>query len=143
MRTTAALLFAVAAASGCASHHRHAASPATLQPIDEGFTLLPCPRKPTTTVAIEGCAEHEILRTDRLIEAQERTIHSRLAKPGRRAFVRAERSWLSYRESICNTESSKYAGGSIEPVVFADCVARQNRRHLTELTALRRELQQG
>jgi hypothetical protein len=33
-----------------------------------------------------------------------------------------------------------YAGGSIEPVVFALCVVKKNRRHVTELSALAVEL---
>jgi uncharacterized protein YecT (DUF1311 family) len=61
---------------------------------------------------------------------------------GRRAFVKAERSWLAYRKASCAAESSAYAGGSIEPVIFGLCVVKQNRRHVAELSALVLELRQ-
>lgn len=136
------LVAATALTSGCGAHHRAAtAAPATLPRIHEAFTLLPCPRKQVTTVDLEGCAEHEILRTDRAIQTKARLTFTLLGVQGRRAFAAAERSWLAYRKEVCDAESSEFAGGTIEPLVFAHCVADQNRRHLAELSALKNGLQ--
>ena len=130
-------------ASGCALHHRHTATTPTrptLPRIHEGFTVLPCPRRPSTTLDMEGCAEHKIVRTDAAIETRARAVFSLLNSKGRRAFANAERSWLAYRRAACTAESSKYEGGSIEPVVFGLCVTKQNGRHLMELAALEHAL---
>jgi len=89
---------------------------------------------------MEGCAERDIVKTDTAIDAHARAVFSLLTSEGRREFVSAERSWLTYRKASCNVEASKYAGGSLEPVTFGLCVVKKNRTHLQELTALRRDL---
>jgi uncharacterized protein YecT (DUF1311 family) len=108
--------------------------------IHEPFTLLPCPPKPATTIALEGCAEHAILRGDAAIDKRVRAIFSLLPRAGRASFVRGEVSWLAYRRAICDAESSKYAGGTIAPVIFAQCEIRLNSRHVQDLVVLEREL---
>src|SRR5919201_3278787 len=130
-------------AAGCGGHHQHAArrtTRATLPRIHEVFTVLPCPQKPSTTLDFEGCAEHRILRTDAAIERRARAIFALLRPQPRRAFVTAERSWLAYRHAACTVEASKYDDGTASPLVFGDCVAGQNERHLTELRQLERYL---
>ena len=112
-------------------------------PIKEHFTPLPCPKNPVSTLDLEGCAERDILRTDAAINAQARKVFALLHDAdGRRAFVSAERSWLAYRRSICAAEASKFAGGTLAGVVAASCTARQNKRHLADLSALARTLKQ-
>lgn len=59
---------------------------------------------------------------------------------GRTAFVAGERSWLAYRRSTCAASSSRYAGGSLQPVAFAQCEQSVNLTHLRELAARLREL---
>jgi len=82
--------------------------PESLLGIHERFSVRRCPKKPTTTLDLEGCAEREILQTDAAIETSEHAVFSLLGSRGRRDFVRAERAWLGYREAICNAESSQY-----------------------------------
>jgi uncharacterized protein YecT (DUF1311 family) len=134
-------------ASSCTSTRPSTATtpaPPTLPDFRERFTpVLPCPRKPVTTLDMEGCAERDIVKTDAAIDAQARAVFSLLTSRGRRAFVSAERSWLAYRKASCTVEASKYEGGSLEPVIFGLCVVKKNRSHLGELSALRRGLRQG
>lgn len=138
---TAALL-----AAGCGSSAATLTTPAVKLPsLREAFTLLPCPRTAAargTTVGIEGCLEHAILRTDARIRAEERTAFSELNLAGRRAFVRAELAWRAYRRGTCRAEASN-SGGTILPVIFADCIADANRGHLAELGAVLQSLRKG
>ena len=122
MRRTVVLPLLVLLAAGCSSTvsgaHRSAKDARAILPrIHEGFTLLPCPHTEArgTTLGMEGCAEHNILRTDRKIMATEGAVFSLLPAEGRSAFARAERSWLLYRRAFCNARSSSYKGGSIAP----------------------------
>jgi uncharacterized protein YecT (DUF1311 family) len=135
-----ALALVAAVATGCAAaHHRAAAPTATTSApprIHENFTLLPCPRKPHTTIDIEGCAEARLQRTDTAIDGEVETLFQLVSPSGRRGFIAAERSWLAYRRRICNAESARYAGGTIQPVAFATCEVQQNLRHLDELSGI-------
>jgi uncharacterized protein YecT (DUF1311 family) len=111
--------------------------------VREAFTPLPCPKRPQTTLALEGCAESAILRTDRAINAQAKVIVSVLSsRNAREMFVSGEESWLNYRGTSCVAQTSRYAGGSGQPVVYGLCVASRNRTHLAELAALRNTIAQ-
>lgn len=109
--------------------------------IHEPFTPLDCPAHPSTTLALEGCAERALLASDRAIDARAAKVYRLLATPqARTAFVAGERSWLAYRRSSCAAAASRYAGGTIQPVAFAQCEQARNVTHLRDLAVLLREV---
>jgi uncharacterized protein YecT (DUF1311 family) len=109
--------------------------------IHEPFTALPCPLHPDTTIDVVGCQEHRVLRTDRAIDAQVRTIFGLLRTENRRsAFGDGERNWLHHRRQSCSAEASRLAGGSEHAVALLSCELRRNTTHLADLTAMRKAL---
>ena len=108
--------------------------------IHEVFTPLPCPMHPTSTLDMEGCSEQAILRTDRKINAEVRTVFRLLRPDARSTFVRGEHAWLQYRQASCFAESSAYAGGTFAGVVAAACTLDRSRTHLNDLVNLRKTL---
>lgn len=109
--------------------------------IHETFTPLPCPKHAATTLDLEGCAEQQILASDRKINAKARTIFFKLAPRERAGFVRSEHEWLAYRRDSCAAEASKYAGGTLAPVIDAQCQVARNKTHLEDLSELLKTLQ--
>src|SRR4051794_15990837 len=80
--------------------------------IKEGFTLLPCPKDPQTTLALEGCAEHRIVKSDAVINAKVKAIYKLLrSNAAKTHFVAGERAWLAYRKAGCLSRSDVYEGG--------------------------------
>src|SRR4051794_25498720 len=132
----AAMLVAVAAPA--------AASAAPAPPvIKESFTLLPCPSNPQTTLALEGCAEHRIVKSDAVINAKVKTIYRLLRSDAAKThFVAGERAWLAYRKASCLSRSDVYEGGTLSTVEFANCVADTNTAHVKDLTAFQKALSQ-
>jgi uncharacterized protein YecT (DUF1311 family) len=109
--------------------------------IHEPFKALPCPLHPDTTIEVVACQEHRVLRTDRQIDTQVRSIFRLLRSDSEREmFVSGERSWLQYRRQSCSVEASKHAGGSARPVVLLSCEVRRNKSHLADLKAMRATL---
>ena len=104
--------------------------------IHEAFTLLPCPMHPASTLDNEGCLEHAIVAGDRKIDAKARAVFFTLAPRERAGFVRGEREWFAYRRDTCAAEASKYAGGTLAPLVDASCQVSRNKTHLADLTEL-------
>lgn len=127
----AALALSAAAASSAG-----AAAAQTAPVIHEKFTLLACPSKPSTTLQLEGCAEHKVVATDTTIDTLNAKIFAKLGKPGRTTFVKTNTNWVLYRDAACATEASIYAGGSIEPVAYANCLVAIDRSHVTELKGM-------
>src|SRR5262245_16403932 len=111
--------------------------------ISEQFTLLPCPAKPKSTIDFEGCAEHRIVRSDEAINGLVGRIFARLrsdSNAAARRFVRSEQAWVTYRWSGCQSRADIYEGGSAAGIVFAECVARRNAAHLSDLEEFERNL---
>jgi uncharacterized protein YecT (DUF1311 family) len=108
--------------------------------IHEVFTPQPCPMHPVSTLDIEGCAEQSIVKTDRTINADVKTIFKLLAPSARAGFVAGERAWLRYRKLSCEAESSKFAGGTFAGVVEANCAAARNSAHVKDLAEIVRDL---
>jgi uncharacterized protein YecT (DUF1311 family) len=105
--------------------------------IREPFAVLPCPAKALTTPEMLGCAEKQILSTDRAINALAKRIFSALSPSAHRRFVQSEEDWLRYRRSSCLAEVSGVVGGSIFPIEYAYCELARNRTHLKDLADLR------
>ena len=132
---------AALAALGCASGAEAALKPPVIK---ESFTLLPCPAKPQTTLELEGCAEHRIVKSDAAINARVMKIFFLLRKvrsaSAQARFVRGERAWLTYRRLVCDSRSDVFEGGTLAGVVAANCVADANDAHLKDLRAFERDL---
>ncbi|HEY2654884.1 MAG TPA: lysozyme inhibitor LprI family protein [Solirubrobacteraceae bacterium] len=142
----AVALAALASAVGSANADHARATRLSPPTIHESFTLLPCRGNPgsRTTLEIEGCAEHQILRTDSSIDALERTIFHRLGPASARGdLIAAARAWLTYRHSDCLSNSDVYQGGTLAGVVFARCVLARNEQRIEDLKTFKNGFPSG
>ena len=56
-------------------------------------------------------------------------------RPGEEATLReAQRAWVTYRDAHCRGEGYGERGGSMEPMIVADCLARLTRARIAQLT---------
>jgi uncharacterized protein YecT (DUF1311 family) len=110
-----------------------AAASSSAPAIHESFTLLACPKKPSTTVQIEGCAEHKVIALDKSIDALNVKVVAKLGKSGRTAFISATSAWVQYRNGTCSAAASIYSGGTIQPVAYANCLVSIDGSHVNEL----------
>jgi uncharacterized protein YecT (DUF1311 family) len=46
---------------------------------------------------------------------------------------KAQRAWLAYRDTHCDADQQRYSGGSIAPVVFAQCRLTLTQRRSKEI----------
>jgi uncharacterized protein YecT (DUF1311 family) len=106
--------------------------------IHESFTPLGCTGSAAqrSTIEQEGCAEQQILKTDKQINALNRTVFTNLANDAaRRRFVAGHKAWLKYRHAYCLSVSDVFEGGTEAAVVDATCVAGVNAQHVKDLKA--------
>jgi uncharacterized protein YecT (DUF1311 family) len=121
----------------------HAAKPSPPPAIREMFTPLPCSGKPNsrTTLQQEGCAEHDVLRTDKQIDALAKSVFALLRdNAAKRRFLAAEKAWLAYRRADCSSMSDVFEGGTQAPVVDAQCSAARNRVRIKDLRTFASDL---
>jgi uncharacterized protein YecT (DUF1311 family) len=141
---TVRLLLSSALAGGCCAAAAAAAGPPRPPVIHELFTLLPCPSSPSkrdSTIGIEGCREHTIVRSDGKINALAKAIFVQLGEPAtRRRFIAAETAWFAYRQAFCESESDMFRGGSAAVDEFGACAVSANEQHVKDLTEFHKGL---
>ena len=111
--------------------------------IHESFTPMPCSGSPgnRTTLQEEGCAEQQILHSDKQINALNQKIFNALStNSARRDLLAGHRAWLAYRKSYCLSVSDVFQGGTLAGVVDADCTATVNGQHVSNLKTFLKDL---
>jgi uncharacterized protein YecT (DUF1311 family) len=124
----------VAAVPGVAVGAR--AGKVTVPTIHETFTVLPCTGAPAqrSTLEQEGCAEHQILATDKQIDGLNGEIVARVGNhAAQQRFVAGHRAWLTYRRAFCLSRADVLRGGTESAVIDATCSVELNRRHIVDL----------
>lgn len=95
-----------------------------------------------------ACAEQAYAENDaalnkayRAAMAKMKTLDSELPAEmqGAAASLKnAQRAWIAYRDAACETEGYKFAGGTLETLVVASCLAyltEERTKHLNDLLA--------
>ena len=127
------------AASAAPAHGAKLSAPV----IHEKFTPLPCTGKPSSRTTIQqlGCAEQQILKSDKQIDALSASIFSRLHDDAaRRRFIAGAKAWLAYRRADCASRSDIFEGGSQAPVVDAQCQSLRNTTRIKDLRTFKSDL---
>lgn len=99
--------------------------------VTEEFTPLPC--DPNTTVGMEGCAEHRILRADAVVDRRVRLLWDKATPDGQVHLAAAQSAWQDYRKAACVSESDAFAGGTLAPVAAGQCELRLTLERAAEL----------
>jgi uncharacterized protein YecT (DUF1311 family) len=134
-----AIVLAAAASAGAAGHTTKLAPPV----IKESFTPQPCSGAPghRSTLQMEGCAEHQILRGDKQIDALNKKIFAALpSNSARRDLIAGHKAWLAYRKAYCLSASDVFQRGTVAGVVDADCTASLNGQHVSNLKVFLHDL---
>jgi uncharacterized protein YecT (DUF1311 family) len=129
-----------ATAAGAAGAHAAKLSPPVIR---ESFTPLGCGGSPghRSTLQMEGCAEQQILHSDKQIDALNKNIFGKLpSNSARRDLIAGHKAWLSYRKSYCQSVSDVFQGGTAAGVVAADCTASVNSQHVANLKTFLKDL---
>lgn len=84
-----------------------------------------------TQAAMNQCAGREFAAA----EAEYAALWASLSESQRIQSADAARDWEAYRESQCRAEADVFAGGSILPLVFANCKTRMTKARIAEVKA--------
>ena len=53
-----------------------------------------------------------------------------------KALLEAQRAWIPYRDAACEAEGFPFQGGTIRPMIIAECLARLTRQRTDDLRTL-------
>jgi uncharacterized protein YecT (DUF1311 family) len=111
--------------------------------IKESFSPLPCSGSPghRSTLQMEGCAEQQILRSDKQVDALNKKIFGALpSNSARRDLIAGHTAWLAYRKAYCLSVSDVFGGGTAAGVLDADCTATVSAQHVANLRTFLKDL---
>ncbi len=88
---------------------------------------------PQTTADIHLCLGQEYRNADRRLNQLYQQLQTRLPVNRRQKLVTSQQAWIQFRDAACDFSSSRYAGGSLEPVRRTDCLTRLTRQRVQDL----------
>ena len=91
---------------------------------------------PQTQLAMNECAHADYLAADEALNTEYRRARAALDESAGTALRDAQRAWIAFRDKACEVEGAQYDGGSIQPMVVAECLARLTWRRVDDLRLL-------
>ncbi|MET0247025.1 MAG: lysozyme inhibitor LprI family protein [Sphingomonas sp.] len=98
----------------------------------------PKPARCDSTYEMQHCAAHDLRVADRAMSAAYAAARSRSSASARSRLLTEQRRWLRTRDSGCVAKGRRYDGGSMRPVVVAQCWVEVTRARTRALGAWRR-----
>jgi uncharacterized protein YecT (DUF1311 family) len=95
----------------------------------------PCDPEAQRSAQLMACAERKFKEATAGLKRVRDELYADLEPRSRVKFRAAERLWLSYRKSNCDTEASIYEGGTIQPLIQLRCMTRVALERAGELKA--------
>ncbi|HEX8335902.1 MAG TPA: lysozyme inhibitor LprI family protein [Pyrinomonadaceae bacterium] len=95
----------------------------------------PCAPEAQRSPQLMACAERKFKEATAELKRARDEMYADLGSRSRAKFRAAERLWLGYRKSNCDAEASIYEGGTIQPLIQLQCMARVTRERAGELKA--------
>ncbi len=96
-----------------------------------------CLDKAQTQVQMNACAAADLAAADKPLNRAYQEMLARLKgnDPALRQLREAQRQWLGFRDAECRFSTRSSAGGSINPMLVAQCRAELTRARVTQLQA--------
>jgi uncharacterized protein YecT (DUF1311 family) len=95
----------------------------------------PCAPEAQRSTQLLACAERKFREATAELKRVREELYPDFEPRSRVKFRAAERAWLSYRKSNCETEASIYEGGTIQPLIQLRCMTRLTQERAGELRA--------
>lgn len=98
---------------------------------------------PQTQVELNDCAASQAKAADEKLNQAYQQIRSELKGSDRDdLLIDAQLAWIEFRDKNCMFARSKYEGGSIEPLIYSDCIERVTQQRTEELQTYLKDMAQ-
>jgi len=93
------------------------------------------PSGPVTQDTMNRDSASRLAVSERQMKSLVATLNARYPPPFRVALRRSQRAWEAYRDADCAFQASGVAGGSVQPLVLAECRADRTDVRVKDLKA--------
>jgi uncharacterized protein YecT (DUF1311 family) len=106
----------------------------TQKPVKEIPRNGPCDAARTQS-ELNQCFDEESRKADAHLSSIYSNLVKQLQGPAVQKLEAAERAWTQYRDLHCDAARYEYEGGSMSPMVFAQCMATTTKHRIDEINA--------
>ena len=92
-----------------------------------------CMSTATTQQAMNACAGQKLKASDQKLNSTYSALLAKTSKEGGEQLRKAQRAWVAWRDEQCRFDTMGTRDGSVNPMVFAQCVddlTQQQTKHL-------------
>ncbi|MFT3794628.1 lysozyme inhibitor LprI family protein [Flavobacterium sp.] len=80
-------------------------------------------------------AQAKYKKADAALNKAYKQLMALLDKDEKVLLIQAEKDWVKFRDSHCKFDASQYEGGSIQPLIHANCMEELTRKRIAEIKA--------
>lgn len=92
--------------------------------------------KAATQMELNQCAGEEYKKADGELNAAYKKVFTRASKEQKDLLKQSQNAWIKVRDADCNFIASGVDGGSIQPMIFSQCLADKTRERTAYLDSL-------
>ncbi|MGP1383323.1 MAG: lysozyme inhibitor LprI family protein [Thainema sp.] len=81
------------------------------------------------------CAHQSYEAVDVELNQTYQALTQELNAPEQELLTDAELAWIEYRDNTCELEAAPYEGGTIQPLIYSQCLTRMTENRTAELQA--------
>ena len=97
--------------------------------------LMCCPVVAQTQLEMNQDAQAEYVKADAELNRTYKQLVVLLDKKEKQLLVKAQKNWILFRDTHCRFEISTYEGGSIQPLIWSNCLTECTNVRIADLKA--------
>ncbi|MFW6296534.1 MAG: lysozyme inhibitor LprI family protein [Halothece sp.] len=91
---------------------------------------------PQTQTEMNICAGSSAKKADDQLNAVYQELRKEISgTPQEQRLIKAQQKWIAFRDADCDYARKQYEGGSIEPTIYAGCIADSTEQRTKDLEA--------
>ena len=103
--------------------------------------LTGCPVVAQTQSEMNHDAQAEYVKADAELNRTYKQLTALLDKKEKQLLIKAQKNWILFRDTHCRFEISTYEGGSIQPLIWSNCLTECTNARIADLKAAIEERQ--
>lgn len=92
--------------------------------------------KAQTQMEINQTAHNDFKKADTELNKVYKQVMKILNEKEKKLMIKAQKDWLTFRDSHCEFEIEQYVGGSIQPLIHSNCLTELTNDRIEDLKAI-------
>ncbi|WP_348812927.1 lysozyme inhibitor LprI family protein [Flavobacterium maritimum] len=92
--------------------------------------------KAQTQMEMNRTAHNDFKKADAELNKVYKQVMKILNEKEKKLMIKAQKDWLTFRDSHCEFEIEQYDGGSMQPLIHSNCLTERTNDRIEDLKAI-------